>query len=138
MRLIRKATSETVTLSDGFLWSDEFDWNGIEQIIEPAINGTPIIQEGKWKSGRPISLTADKNMAWLKRHVVSRLKEWSLLQDEFFTLKFEYLHDAREFNVKFRHKDTAVEAKPVKDIPSVSEDEYYNVTLRFVELEDAN
>ena len=134
MQLIRKSTSETVQLEDGFLWSDEFDWKPIEQNQERALNGSLIIQEGKKLSGRPITLTADTNMAWLKRHIVSQLKDWSALQDEQFTLVFEYPHDNRQFNVIFNHADTAMEAKPVKDIPTVSEDDYYRVTLKFLEV----
>jgi hypothetical protein len=56
MRLKRNATNETVPLEDGFLWSDEFDWKPIEQNQEYAIDGTLIVQEGKKKSGRPITL----------------------------------------------------------------------------------
>ena len=40
MRLIRKATSQTIPLENGFLWSDEFDWKPIEQNQERAIDGT--------------------------------------------------------------------------------------------------
>lgn len=47
MKLVRKSTSEAVTLSDGFLWSDEFDWNPIEQKQDRAVDGALIIQEGK-------------------------------------------------------------------------------------------
>ena len=137
MKLIRISTSEAVSLSDGFLWSDEFDWQPIEQKQERAVDGTLIIQEGKKKSGRPITLTADKNMAWVKRHIVSKLKEWSALQEQ-FTLQFEYFHDKRSFNVVFNHQEKAIEAKPVLDHPSISEDEEYNVTLRFLELSDAD
>ncbi|RZG88526.1 hypothetical protein EXE10_01615 [Acinetobacter sp. WCHAc060033] len=137
MKLIRVATSEAVSLSDGFLWSDEFDWQPIEQSQERAVNGSLIIQEGKKKSGRPITLTADKNMAWVKRHIVSKLKDWSVLQEK-FTLQFEYFHDKRTFNVAFNHQEKAIEASPVLDHPSVSEDDEYNVTLRFLELEDAD
>ena len=137
MILKRKATNETVPLENGFLWSDEFDWQPIEQSQERATNGALIIQEGKKKSGRPITLTADKNMAWLKRHIVSKLKTWSVLQEK-FTLQFEYFHDKRVFNVAFNHQDKAIEARPVLDHPSVSEDEEYNVTLRFLELSDAD
>ncbi len=43
MKLIRVSTSETVALSDGFLWSDEFDWNGIEQNIKPDFVVSKII-----------------------------------------------------------------------------------------------
>ena len=137
MKLVRKSTSEAVTLSDGFLWSDEFDWNPIEQKQDYAVDGALIIQEGKKKSGRPISLTADKNMAWLKRHVVSKLKDWSVLQEK-FELQFNYFHDKRTFNVVFNHQDKAIEAKPVLEHPSVSDDDEYNVTLRFLELSDAD
>lgn len=137
MKLVRKSTSEAVTLSDGFLWSDEFDWNPIEQKQDYAVDGAFIIQEGKKKSGRPISLTADKNMAWLKRHIVSKLKDWSVLQEK-FELQFNYFHDKRTFNVVFNHQDIAIEAKPVLEHPSVSDDDEYNVTLRFLELSDAD
>ena len=137
MKLIRNSTTEAVQLSDGFLWSDEFDWQPIEQKQEFAVDGTLIIQEGKKKSGRPITLTADKSMAWVKRHVVSKLKDWSVLQEK-FTLQFEYFHDKRSFNVVFNHQDRSIEARPVLDHPAVSEDEKYNVTLRFLELSDAD
>lgn len=142
MQLIRKSTSEAVILSDGFLWSDEFDWKPIEQKQDRAVDGTLITQEGKKKSGRPITLTADKNMAWVKRHIVSKLKDWSVLQDQLeleqFELRFDYYHDKRVFNVVFNHQEGAIEAKPVLEHPSVSENDEYNVTLRFLELSNAN
>lgn len=137
MKLVRKSTSEAVTLSDGFLWSDEFDWNPIEQKQDRAVDGSLLIQEGVKKSGRPITLTADKNMAWLKRHIVSKLKDWSVLQEK-FELQFNYFHDKRTFNVVFNHQDKAIEAKPVLDHPSVSDDDEYNVTLRFLEISNAD
>ena len=137
MRLVRKSTSEAVSLEDGFLWSDEFSWKAIEQNQAYAIDGALIIQEGKKKSGRLITLTADKNMAWVKRHIVSKLKDWSILQEK-FELQFNYFHDKRTFNVVFNHQDKAIEANPVLEHPTVSEDDEYNVTLRFLEINDAN
>lgn len=137
MKLKRISTSETVTLSDGFLWSDEFDWNPIEQKQDRAVDGALIIQEGKKKSGRPITLTADKNMAWVKRHIVGKLKDWSILQEK-FELQFNYFHDKRTFNVVFNHQDKAIEANPVLEHPTVSDDDEYNVTLRFLEINDAD
>ncbi|MFW1794950.1 hypothetical protein ACG9Y4_04515 [Acinetobacter guillouiae] len=137
MKLKRISTSETVTLSDGFLWSDEFDWNPIEQKQDRAVDGALIIQEGKKKSGRPVTLIADKNMAWLKRHIVSKLKDWSILQEK-FELQFNYFHDKRTFNVVFNHQDKAIEANPVLEHPTVSDDDEYNVTLRFLEINDAD
>ena len=138
MKLIRLATQETVSLEDGFLWSDEFEWKPIEQKLERAIDGTAIIQEGKKKSGRSIALVpADKEMGWIKRRDLRSLLAWSALQEQ-FTLEFEYPHDNRHFNVIFNHEAGALEAKPVKDLPTISEDDYYNVTMRFTELDNAN
>lgn len=134
MQLVREATNQTVLLENGFLWSDEFEWNPIEQKQDRAVDGTLIVQEGKKKSGRPITLTpAESSMGWVKRRDLSKIMDWSTLQEHFY-LKFDYLHDKRQFKVMFNHEAGALEAKPVKGIPSVSEDDYYNVTLRFLEL----
>ena len=139
MKLIRKSTSEAVSLEDGFLWSDEFDWKPIEQKLEHAIDGTPILSEGKKKSGRSINLQpADTGMGWIKLRELRTVLEWSKLQDENFKLQFEQPHDNRQFTVKFNHQDGALEADPVKGIPAVSLDDYYNVTLRFTELNDGD
>ena len=138
MKLKRNATNETVPLENGFLWSDEFDWKPIEQKQEYAINGTLIIQEGKKKSGRPITLSASDGQGWIKRSSLSILKDWSALQGEQFTLIFEYPHDTRQFNVIFNHADGAINAKPVMGFPTVSDGDYYEVTFKFLEVPDAN
>ena len=138
MILKRKATNETVPIENGFLWSDEFDWKPVEQNQEYAINGTLIIQEGKKKSGRPITLSPTDGQGWVKRSDLSIIQNWSTLQGEQFTLSFEYPHDTRQFNVIFNHGEGAINAKPVKGIPTNSEDDYYNVSMRFTELENGN
>lgn len=139
MRLKRNATSETVQLEDGFLFSDEFSWKPIEQNQEYAVNGTLIIQEGKKKSGRTITLLSKENsQGWVKRSVLSVIQDWSALQDEQFTLIFEYPHDNRQFNVIFNHAQGAIEADPVKGFPTVSNEDYYKVTLKFLEVPDAS
>lgn len=138
MKLKRNATNETVPLENGFLWSDEFDWKPIEQNQERAIDGTLIVQEGKKKSGRPITLSGSDGQGWVKRSELSIIKDWSALQDEQFTLIFEYPHDTRQFNVIFNHGDGAINAKPVMGFPTVSDGDYYEVTLKFIEVPNAN
>lgn len=138
MKLKRNATNETVPLEDGFLWSDEFDWKPIEQNQERAIDGALIVQEGKKKSGRPITLSPSDGQGWIKRSDLSVIQGWSALQDEQFTLVFEYPHDTRQFNVIFNHAEGAIEADPVKGFPTVSEEDYYKVTLRFLEVPNAD
>ena len=138
MKLKRNATNETVPLENGFLWSDEFDWKPIEQNQERAIDGTLIIQEGKKKSGRPITLSASDGQGWVKRSELSIIKDWSALQDEQFTLIFEYPHDTRQFNVIFNHAEGAINAKPLMGFPTVSDGDYYEVTFKFLEVPDVN
>lgn len=137
MKLIRLATQETVSLEDGFLWSDEFDWKPKAQTQEYAIDGSLIVQEGTKLTGRPITLTAAEGQGWIKRRDLRTVLAWSALSEQ-FTLQFEYQHDQRSFNVIFNHEAGAIEAKPVKDHPTVSEDDYYAVTLRFTELNNAD
>lgn len=135
MILERKSTGETVQLEDGFLWSDEFDWKPIKQQLDYAVDGTPIVQEGKKLGGRAITLLSkDASQGWVKRKHLSKLYEWSIAQDEQFTLQFTYPHDTRSFKVIFNHENTAFEATPVKEFPTISEDDYYNVTIRFLEF----
>ena len=138
MILKRKATNETVPLENGFLWSDEFDWKPIEQNQERAIDGALIIQEGKKKFGRPITLSPSDGQGWIKRSDLSVIQDWSALQDEQFTLVFEYPHDTRQFNVIFNHAEGAINAKPVMGFPTVSDGDYYEVTFKFLEVEDAD
>lgn len=139
MKLKRNKTNETVSLEDGFLFDDEFTWTPIKQSSERAVDGSFILQSGKMKSGRPITLLAkDKSQGWVKRKDLVKLYEWSQQQGEEFTLQFEYRHDQRQFNVVFNHEQKAFEATPVKEFPTVSEDDYYNVTLRFWEFNSAN
>lgn len=139
MKFIRKATNETVLLENGFLFSDEFNWKPVEQNQEYAVDGTLIVQEGKKKSGRPITLLSKtEKQGWIKRAVLSVIQDWSALQDEQFTLVFEYPHDNRQFNVIFNHAEGAIEADPVRGVPTISEGDYYRATLRFIEVPDAS
>ncbi|MGE8653511.1 MAG: hypothetical protein ACN6NV_07150 [Acinetobacter gandensis] len=131
MKIKRISTSETVSIEDGFFWSDEFSWKAKEQSLEYAMDGTPIIQEGTKLSGRPITLEpADSGMGWASLGVVRKLQAWSVLNEQ-FELQFEWAHDTRKFNVFFNHVDGALDASAVKGFPPVSLDDPMNLTLRF-------
>ena len=131
MKIKRISTSETVSIEDGFFWSDEFSWKAKEQSLEYAMDGTPIIQEGTKLSGRPITLQpADSGMGWAKLGTVRQLQAWSVLNEQ-FELQFEWAHDMRKFNVVFNHVEGALEATAVKGFPPVSLEDPMNLTLRF-------
>ena len=133
MKLIRKTTGETIQLEDGFFWSDE-NWAAIQQNQEYAISGALIIQEGRKQAGRPITLQpANKTKGWIKLRDLNLLRQWQNLQEQ-FTLRFEWPHDQREFNVIWNHKDGALESSTVKGTPATSLDTYFNVTMRFTEV----
>ena len=135
MKLTRKSTSETVSLEDGFLFNDEFDWAPIKQNSDYAVNGTFIVQTGKMKSGRPITLLAkDASQGWIQRKDLAKLYAWSQLQGERFILEFEHTHDNQVFNVIFNHEQKAFEVSPLLDSPPLSDDDYYNATMRFLEF----
>jgi hypothetical protein len=57
MKFKRNATNETVPLETVFYGLMNLTWKPIEQSQEYAIDGTLIVQEGKKKSGRPITLS---------------------------------------------------------------------------------
>ena len=119
MRLTRKSTGETIQLEDGFFWSDE-NWAAIQQNQEFAISGALIIQEGKKLSGRPITLLpSNKTKGWIKLIDLNTLRLWQNLQEQ-FTLRFEWPHDQRVFNVIWNHKDGALESSTVKGTPAIS------------------
>ena len=137
MKVIRKTTSETIQLEDGFFWSDE-NWSEIEQNQEYAISGALIIQEGRKQAGRPITLQpANKSKGWIKLRDLNTLRLWQNLQEQ-FKLQFEWPHDQREFNVIWNHKDGALESSTVKGTPATALDNYFNVTMRFIEVSDDN
>ena len=137
MKLMRKTTSETIQIEDGFFWSDE-NWAVIEQNQEYAISGALIIQEGRKQAGRPITLQpANKTKGWIKLRDLNQLRQWQNLQEQ-FTLQFQWPHDQRRFNVIFNHKDNALESSTIKGTPATSLDTYFNVTMRFTEVNDAD
>lgn len=133
MKLIRIKTAQTIQLEDGFFWSDE-NWSPIEQNTEYALNGALIVQVGQKKAGRPITLKpANNKKGWIRLRELNLLREWKDLTEQ-FTLQFEWPHDQRQFNVIFNHQEGALESNPIKNMPAVSEDDFFNVTLRFLEL----
>lgn len=137
MRLTRKSTGETIQLEDGFFWSDE-NWSEIEQDYVYTISGALSVQAGRKQAGRPITLQpSNKTKGWIKLIDLNTFRLWQNLQEQ-FTLRFEWPHDQREFNVIWNHKDGALESTPIKNTPAVSPNDFFNVTLRFTEVSDDN
>lgn len=119
-----------VDITDNFVWSDEFNYNQVEQSQERTLTGGLIIQSGQKLYGRPITL----GPTWLPRSTL----------DELFALEATtaamdlVLPDGRPFKVVFdRTRGAAIDAKPVHDyVDAANEADWqYNVTLRLLTVE---
>lgn len=74
-------------------------------------------------------------MAWVTRAAVEQLREWAAIAVGGSTGRFELAFaDGRFFTVVFRHQEVAIEAEPVLGIPARSSNDFYRLTLRFLEI----
>ena len=63
MQLIHQG--ESLKLPDDLLWEDEFSWSPTVSEHSYALDGTLIVEQATKRAGRPISLVAPPNMAWV-------------------------------------------------------------------------
>ncbi|HSX84063.1 MAG TPA: hypothetical protein VLE50_01595 [Cellvibrio sp.] len=119
-----------IEITDNFIWSDEFDYNQVEQAQERSLTGGMIIQHGVKHFGRPITL----GESWLPRFIV----------DALFALEATTapmllgLPDGRSFSVVFdRSRGIAIDAKPVDGYVLAANDPnwQYKVTVRLLTVE---
>jgi len=135
MKLKNNTTQVEVILPDDLLWEDEFNWVEVESTASRTLSGELILDFRQKVAGRTITLVPpDSEMGWIKRSTLEILKQWSAIKGLEMTLTLEYPNDVRSFLVMFRHYDTAIEAKPVLGFPSHDEENWFNVTSRFIEV----
>jgi hypothetical protein len=119
-----------VDITDNFVWSDEFNYNQVEQSQERSLTGGLIVQSGSKRYGRPITL----GPSWLPRATVDAL--YAL---EVSTTAMDLtLADGREFSVVFdRSRGAALDAKQVHDYVCAANDPDWNylVTIRLLTVE---
>ena len=79
--------------------------------------------------------TETKDLRRVTRATVATLHEWAAVPLGASSGRFELmLADSRAFVVAFRHAETPVEAEPVAGFPARSDEDFYRLTLRFLEL----
>lgn len=119
-----------VDITDNFVWSDEFNYNQVEQSQERSLTGGLIIQNGVKQFGRPITL----GPSWLPRATLDALFALEASPDA----RDLELADGREFRVVFdRSRGVAIDAKPVHDYVNAANESswQYNVTIRLLTVE---
>lgn len=132
--ILRHVTlAQDLTLHHDLLWIDEHNWSPAVQNVSYSLTGALILETAARQAGRPITLQApDASMAWHVRSVVDQLFAWAATPGQQFLLA---LDDARAFNVVFRHQDgTAIEAKPVRGMATFDADDYWQVSLKLMEI----
>lgn len=121
----------TLTLPSDLLWTNEFDFAGVEQRRSYSVTGALILQSAAKQAGREIVLEGGANFAWAPRSVVETLYAWTLLPGQTFGL---VIRGAASINVKFNHEAGALRAVPVQDFSDPAADDFYQITLRFLKV----
>lgn len=119
-----------IDITDNFVWSDEFNYNQVEQSQERSLTGGLIIQSGLKRFGRPITLGA----SWLPRATVDALYALEASSGAMNLV----LADGRAFSVVFdRQRGTAIDAKQVFDYVDAANESgwLYTVTIRLLTVE---
>lgn len=134
--LTRIDAAQTLTLPSGLLWSDEFAWAAPQTRADYSVTGALLLQSAARQAGRPITLESPApDMGWARRSAVLTLRAWAALPITAtggrFTLAID---DGRSFTVAFRHADGALEAQPVLGLPPRSDDDFYTIRLRLMEI----
>jgi hypothetical protein len=86
-----------VSLPNGLVWSDEFDWITPQVDTAYTLTGAMIVQLANKQAGRSITLTGGVNFSWLNRTQLLAVK--SVIDTCPDTGMVLTLHDARLFNV---------------------------------------
>ena len=121
----------TITLHPDLLWIDEHTWTPIQQAAERSVTGAMLIEYGVKTAGRNITLQPeDSNSAWLPRSTLDALKAAMAIPGQEMTLSIR----GTAYTVIFRHLDGPIEAIPVVHFNDADPDDWFSVTLRFMEI----
>lgn len=125
-------TLDGLELPRDYLWSDEFDWQPVEQSVEPTLTGALIVQSQARSTGRSITLQPeDDNSAAMSRATLQTLRGWAAVPGKVMELVIAGV----SYQVIFRHHDKpAIQARPwIHYSPEdMAPEDLYLVTLKFM------
>lgn len=126
-------TLDSITLPDDLLWTNEFDWNPVEQSLDRSLTGGLLIQEQSKSYGRPIELSGGEDAAWVSRSVVVNLLALSQTANKIMTLT---LPDLRQYSVIFdRSEGSPIEAQQILPYAYPGDDYQYSLVIRLLTVE---
>ncbi len=119
----------TITLPDDLIWQDEFQWAAPIHTLSYTITGAMRLDAGVRQAGRPVTLTGSETAGWVSKTTLDSLYTLVNAVPAAMTL---ILPDARQFQVMFRHHETALEAHPVIDYNTAGATDWYWLILRLM------
>ena len=128
----------SITLPDDLRWDDEFKWAPIAQTVNYGLTGALFVEEGAKQAGRPITLTAHDDMAWVDRETAQALITMAAVTDKEMTLTITEASTGeedpgREIDVMFRrHDGEPIELEPVKGFGI--DDDFIVRAIRLMEI----
>ncbi len=121
----------TLVLPPDLLWVDEFAWKQVEQRTQYTITGALLVESTSRQAGRNITLAGDVDQAWMPRATLAALQAWCAIPAAAMSL---VLRGEAARNVVWDHAAGPIEASPVSRAPDVLPEDYYRVTLHFIEV----
>lgn len=128
-----KSGTATITLPADLYWSDEHDWQPVEQSVNRTITGALIVESALRVGGRPITLAPeDDSSAWISLANLDLLHAWAAIPGKEMQLTIRGV----ERPVIFRHHDSSgISARPVVHYSAPESTDFYLATVRFMEIE---
>lgn len=123
-------TLDALTLPSDLLWSDEFEWSPIESTQEYAVTGALVVDTATRQAGRPITLEADEDRAWIDRATLQQLYALTTPANRQMTL----VMNGVTRDVIFRPGGDPISARPIFPLANPQADLAYVVTLRLTEV----
>jgi len=131
MAIVLSKGSAALTLPDGLYWSDEHNWQPVVQSAEYSLTGALIVESAIKLAGRPITLTADEDRAWMPRSDLDTLYAWASSTPVAMTL----IYHGRTASVIFRHNDPpAIQARPLWETWPPAGTDWLIATIKLMEL----
>lgn len=121
----------TVTLNPDLFWSDENNWNPVQQTVERTVTGALLVSTALMTAGRPITLEPeDDSSAWIPRSAVEALRNFAAVPGKELTLTLRSV----AHSVMFRHQDGGFSARPVVHYNDADSADWFLCTIRLMEI----
>lgn len=122
-------TLNGITLPSDLEWQDEFNWTPVQQRTARTLTGKLVIEEGDRIKGRPFTLAGAENAAWIRKGTLDQLRALATANN---TMDLNY--HGEQYQVRFRHRETPIEASQVIRTAAPDQDTRYTFTIRLMEV----